>query len=225
VRIDWQAYDDGSLGPAERAMADQALASDPHARAELEGLRRLKSAIQEMKSEAVPIRRLEAAFERPRVSLRWALVVGALLIGALTWAWVVFIRPTEIRFDLVGARPSVSVEGVESARIWLAAEAGLDVPEGSLPVLPVKRVFRGTEWGSVEYEVGQHTVLLYVRKQKGTLKGLRTDMKFGHDVAVVRSDGQPGLLWEDSGFEFLAVGRDVEGLWETVRMVRKRSRG
>ncbi|MBS1714146.1 MAG: hypothetical protein JST30_07390 [Armatimonadetes bacterium] len=225
MRIDWQAYDDGSLGPAERAVADQALATDPSAQAELEGLRRLKSAVSAMSTEPVPIRRLESVFYRPKSTWRWATLAAVLVVATFAWAWIVFKRPTEIRFDLVGARPAVSVEGLESARLWLAAEAALDVPEGSLPVLPVKRVYRGTGWGCIEYEVGQHSVSLYVRKSHGTVKGLSTDFKYGHDVAVVRSQDRPALLWEDAGIEFLAVGQDVEDLWETVRMVRKRSRG
>lgn len=89
MRIDWQMYEDGELGPE----AEEALRNDPSARAELEGLRAFKRAVREAAlTEPVPVRSMEEKLgslvgRRPttRWQVRAAAAIAALLLMGLVY--------------------------------------------------------------------------------------------------------------------------------------------
>lgn len=90
-KINWQAYLDGSLSPEEMKAADQALATQPEARAELEDIQALTAAIKSAAmAEAIPHAKLNAMiktvvrqnqtpwFARPAVLLPFAALAVAM---------------------------------------------------------------------------------------------------------------------------------------------------
>ena len=64
-KIDWQAYLDGSLSPAEMQAAKEILASDPHANGEFEGLKALREEIKrQAHGEHVPLESLNSSLKQ-----------------------------------------------------------------------------------------------------------------------------------------------------------------
>ena len=91
MRIDWQAYMDGSLDQNSRDVAERELAENPSARQELQNLKLFVSTVRNAAlAEPVSIERLEALMPRSRpepsarrVSLsNWALGFAAAAVLA-----------------------------------------------------------------------------------------------------------------------------------------------
>lgn len=88
--IDWQAYLDQSMSPEDRAVADQLLATDPRARAELEGLRAFIKVLREAgRRELVPATRVGDILESPQPNRKLPFLVGKLAFAGLAAALLV----------------------------------------------------------------------------------------------------------------------------------------
>lgn len=143
MRIDWQAYMDGSLSADEKAFADRMLAEQPEAKHELASLQAFRRQVRDAgRKEAVPHARLNAmlAATRPK-PIRWQRVTFATAAAAtlLLAGWFAFTRipitaetsdPVQIqqialeaggawvpRLNLTGM---ATLRGVEAAPGWTA---------------------------------------------------------------------------------------------------------
>lgn len=87
---DWQAYLDQSMSSADRAAAEHLLATDPSARAELEGLRAfIKEVRKAGQRELVPATRVADIVGGPNRSKKLPFLVGKLAFAGLAAALLV----------------------------------------------------------------------------------------------------------------------------------------
>lgn len=212
-RIDWQAYEDGSLDAATRAQADALLATDPGAQKELEGLRRLKAALRSTAGhEDVPVASLQASLSRtvksrPKPKRRW-LVPALLGAAALAAAFFVFRSlPPRIQFDdspmVSSTRTSDPSEALRIARAGRGANYGSLDPR---PVANLTGVAYGKTWTKFELEYEGKPVSLYLHEHPGKLVNLPALNWSQRLVWIVRDPANPGLAWYAQGCEFLLSG-------------------
>lgn len=140
MRIDWQAYLDGSLESAQKEIAEQLLRDDPVARHELNGLKSFTSAIQSVGlSETVPIERLEATLSKVVVPVssrpNWHIAVAAsvALLAVIFAVYRIIPRSSEevIEQNLPPEFRRAFAK-IEDAQVWANASSGINAKMPSL---------------------------------------------------------------------------------------------
>ena len=136
MKIDWQAYEDGLLGPEERELAEKALRTDPSARKQLEGLRAFRAMLRNVAlREPVPHRRLRTILRsvigRSRPALRRYALVGAATVAAVVFAFLSF---RAIYQPPVGEMRE-SFDTFAQAQTWASRQTGFVIPKIELASL------------------------------------------------------------------------------------------
>lgn len=175
--FDWQAYDDGSMDAATRAMADKALAESESARSQLQHFRTFREELRNAAlSEPVPVQRLsvcltvairQAQPARRRRMFYWSggLATAACLIVAM----VVFANTP--RINEVGSPPVATAKTMHEPRAirnWLADETGLPVPEIKLAGLDARMegASHGRDWVAWEVTLCGQDYTIYGRQDQ-----------------------------------------------------------
>lgn len=192
TQYDWQRFVDGSLGADELALHQAALESDPGARAELDGLRALRTATRESVRAAVaeaPARRAWPAL------LPWAVAAVAVLVAALA----LFPRQDPMRFDTSPMVAGKSDLEYGKTLEWLRAKSGIAVPNLDFGA---DGCFRGgmygEGWACLYFSQGGIPYQLFVREDAPQLeKGRSTRLACGVDAYV----GQ-GVGWRSGGLSY-----------------------
>ena len=167
MKIDWQRFDDGLLGPEERDRAIAALTSDPAAKRELEGLRSFKAAVRESAlSEPVPIANLEARLRQivlapsavpKRPPIRLPLIAAAAAIAILLVAAIVVWMPEGNSVS----EDTVRVSSESEARQIAANRSGMSVPPIDIGSIgKIQGVHAGKLWACYDYNVDGQVIHL-----------------------------------------------------------------
>jgi hypothetical protein len=203
VRIDWQAYLDGSLTESERAAAEHELQTNPYALRELQGLERFISSVKSHAlAENVPIRRLEAMMPKAesRPALRRLQLVGwtAGLAAAATIAAAILLNSGQSEvWELITDDPAVASK-------WASAKLDAEVPRMDLgPDAKLMYVHEGAEKCCFDYRVGGEVyhVNLGRRPNELNLRGRAIKLATGETAFV---DG--GIRWTQAGYSLYVVG-------------------
>ncbi len=166
MRIDWQMYEDGQLGPEEMREADDALRFDSGARKELEGLRSFRKSVREAAlRERVPQRSLERRLDMvvgqtARPSGRVRLAYGAAAVCALTFAFLALNRFV-LTDDTVEVREQF--DDVGAAADWASDRSHIEIPDiQKLAVGQFGSVHAASGWACFDYAVDGETVHVLV---------------------------------------------------------------
>ena len=155
------------LPPARRAEVEALLEADPDARAELESLRAIVHAVQELPSERVPRRlafvpRPLPTRPRPRfswadirpASARWAATAAALALAALlAWASAPTLsrHPGGWSLSFGGGQPAAAEPTEERLRQILLEELATRDDHWREALLDVAQAAAGAEWTQSEF--------------------------------------------------------------------------
>jgi len=205
MKIDWQAYLDGSLNAPERAAAEQELLKNPDAARELQGLEDFISLIrQQAMADEVPIDRLQylipKAAARPE-RRKWPVLgwAGGLAVAATVTA-ILLNSGTSDSFDLITNDPAV-------ASRWASSKLEVAVPRMDLgPDAELFYVHEGAEKCCFDYRVGGkvYHVNLGRRPNELNLQGRAVKLATGQTAFVDR-----GIRWSQSGYSLYVVGPDM----------------
>ncbi len=171
--IDWQAYLDGSLSQEERAAAEVQLATDPAARAELDGLRAFIALVRKAgRSQHVPIDRLRArlsAVARPS-RVHWiqrsavAVVAAAVLVFAFFYA-----RVDPDRLNQTATQASFATANPLAAAEWLRKHGQKMAPVIDLGTTAVVQTTSfGQDWGCYEFLVDGVPYRIYMTTKEAS---------------------------------------------------------
>lgn len=210
MRIDWQAYLDGSMNPDEMEAAESELRSNPAARRELEGLRSFVQTLGACgQAEHVPIERLSAKIPtrtQNRVSTRLSPIWGVGFLGTAVAALVAFwvVRSQSIPFESL----DFTTNQPELAARWAAAK--LDRP---LPAFDMGKdallfyVHQGPGKCCFDYEVGGKTYHVNVKPAASPKRaeGQRVRLSTGVLATIQR-----GVRWNQAGLDLYIVGPDED---------------
>ncbi len=207
MKIDWQAYLDGSLTESEQRAADQLLLSDPQARRELEGLENFVSTIRNVGlSEEVPLTRLAAYLPQtgsrkswlPRLS--WAMGLAATAIAAILIVPQMLANPD--------SGNEIYTSDPIAATSWAEKKLRMDIPIMDLGQdAELFYVHEGKEKCCFDYRVKGDTYHVNVRRDNRgiALEGQPMKLKTGIPAGMGR-----GVRWRESQYEFFIVGPKPE---------------
>jgi hypothetical protein len=209
MRIDWQAFEDGTLNPAEQEQAELQLKSDPQARQQLEGLREFRRAIKEAaRSETAP--NLERLMPTPqgarRPVFKWAYapaIAAVILLLLFGWRAVVY---DPLRLDLTPTAQVIAIDAPTEAASWVSSHAGFSAPPITLePEAELVGARFGEGWACYDYSVDGQPVYLYMspveRAPPRTLDVQMNDRRF----AVGK-----GIGWNGERLAYYIRGGDPE---------------
>lgn len=204
MRIDWQAYMDGSLRDSERVAAEQMLLSDPKARRELEGLENFVSTIRNVGiSEDVPMERLSALLpsSKEQAKRSWIprLAFGATMAAAAAMA-AILIGPR------LGAneRNELETNNPVTATAWASKHLQMDIPVMDLGSgAELFLVHEGKDKCCFDYKVHGDTYHVNVRPDNRGMKleGEPVTLQTGVPAGMAR-----GVRWREKNYEFFIVG-------------------
>jgi hypothetical protein len=162
MRIDWQAYEDGLIESEQKLAADRALADDPAASRELEGLRALRCAVREAAlAEPVPRERLSRVLRD---------VVGRRRVGRGRFVWlaaavlacsIVLAVGGNLLWDRLNGESEAStrVDTAREAQEWAREQSDLSLPAIDLgPLGTIESAHAHTGWACYDYNVGGETI-------------------------------------------------------------------
>ncbi len=212
-RIDWDAYFDGTMSPAQRAEID---ASPELCRAR-DGFKAFRNALQESAhQEVVPIGLLEGRLSKvvgqpAKVAPKWVIRTAPVLacMAALAW-WVnqphatpSFVEPTDAY--ALARTPSEEVlqtSDVEDAALWIASRKPYAIPVVSMKdaaTLTLAKVGRG--WASYDFKSADFKVVLEFSPM---------DHFEGAKLVTISNRpffrGKKGLGWREQGMSFYVNG-------------------
>lgn len=205
MRIDWQAYMDGSLTDSERVAAEQLLLSDPKARRELEGLENFVSTIRNVGiSEEVPMERLSALLPSSKGQSRKAwiprLAWGATFAAAAAVA-TILIAP---RLGQEESRGELYTNNPIAATSWASQKLKMDIPVMDLGKdAELFFVHEGKGKCCFDYKIHGDVYHVNVRPDdRGIeLEGKPVTLQTGVPAGMGR-----GVRWREKKFEFFIVG-------------------
>lgn len=166
MKVDWQAYLDGSLSVEDRAAADQMLASDPDSRAELDGLRSFVDQIRvQGRAEVVPTITAAELLNRPKINRTSPLARLAVAAACLALA---FFLINNVLLD--PDRPNrkwwasgwLATNDATNARTWLRTKVDQFMPDVDSPDgAKLKGACFGDDWACLVYEKSGDQYRLY----------------------------------------------------------------
>ncbi|HJP83922.1 MAG TPA: hypothetical protein VJ835_10500 [Fimbriimonadaceae bacterium] len=206
MKIDWQAFRDGSLPEQEMALAREELRTNPEATRSLESLDQFIEAVrQEALREEVPLSRLESLIpstkpETRRLSWYW-LPAGAAVAAALALFLVNF--PSET------SKGALETNDPVVATNWVKEQQSFDLPTMDLGSdVPIVRVHEGGDICCFDYQVKGKTYHLNVGKNPSIqMIGDRKMLPNGREVYVGR-----GVRWLQAGYDLRIEGPDKQVL-------------
>lgn len=161
--MDWQAYLDGSLSPAEMRQAEELLKADARAQAQVEGLRAFRHAIKQAgQSVDVPLDRLHRLVPRtpPKISfltrLAWIPPTLAVIFGG----WFLFRVTTgmlhhssdPMSLDQSPPVAALQTSSMSQATAWIAQKTSLvPPPMAMIPGGRLMTVHCGKNWATLEF--------------------------------------------------------------------------
>lgn len=206
MKIDWQAYLDGSLNESERAAADQLLLSDSSARRELDGLQNFVSTIRNVgQAEEIPLARLTALLPeaKKKSSPAWFRQVGW-LAGAAAAAVIAVLLIS----------PPIPAKGSRNSELYTSSPAtattwAIDKLKMDLPIMDLGSdaelfyVHEGKGKCCFDYKVHGDTYHVNVRPDNRgiALEGRQIKLRTGVPAGVDR-----GVRWREKKMEFFIVG-------------------
>ncbi|MBX3117638.1 MAG: hypothetical protein KF784_01120 [Fimbriimonadaceae bacterium] len=222
-RIDWQAFDDGSLTPEEIVQIKQALRNDPAIKAEWEGFQALKSEIKRTReNEPVPTDRLNAMLDtvlagRQRkgvTSRRWVVAGAAASVLAAAYIGYGLLgvgADTHGGIELPPEADTLAMNDTASAKSWIDRHASFRMPELTLPreAKVVKAAYGKTEcWACMDFEYNGKTFCLLVTVRQGVLDDKKTKTFHG----IVYYEGK-GVGWKAQNKTFYLSGGTAAERW------------
>lgn len=219
MNIDWQKYLANELNPDELALANELLRADEVARAELDGLKRFQSQVQNTRDfEPVPIRAIQAKFakssDKPR---RWPFVAVATACLALTLA-VVWIanNPSSDRVEPFVEKKSIVSDPVQAMKFL---KSNSMVPIAVLDPGPNGRILGvAAAKNYVKYRLNYKgkTVELMVVGQRKILFRSGIVNRNGNRYFVNSTHNATTIIWRIPGMEFIMKGPAGNELWDVV---------
>ncbi|MBS1722191.1 MAG: hypothetical protein JSS66_04190 [Armatimonadetes bacterium] len=215
--IDWQAYEDGSLSPELRAEADKLLATEPSAKAELEGLRSLKAAlVKTAELETIPLDKLSRMVRKvSHPKPKWAWPVAGIAFAVLAFAgYKVWTNVMTVTFDDSPVAGQLCTGDPSAAAKFANERNGLKVqPVEPAPGYELSDVKAGNDWTMFQFTRGQTKCFLYVRKGETTFQGPPARHVAGNPVYLVHTRFGDGLGWVGGDYSYLLTGVPQEELW------------
>ena len=225
MNVDWQAYEDGLMSKEDLAKVEALLASDPEARAELEGLRRFKSSLASLKdAEPVPIGSLRAKCIKKRDPRKFVLLIGgiAAAAAAMAWTWSSFLNPPVPDYGPVICTTKVT-DPVE-ARSYLRLHTKLDL--GALDPAPVAKITSVTASPAVaKYDLDYKGKDVRLTIQYKPLKphGAGTVVRSGIRFLTCATFGPPEISWGNDQLDFVLTGQEMEVMWPLADDLAKKT--
>lgn len=176
MSIDWQAYEDGSLNGEDLNHAQVIHDTDRFARAEVEGLRRLKSALREAgMAEAIPSETLKRMLAQtanssrsPRSSRR--LVFVPILVGTMAAALLAVWVSGRLNSPAPQSATLAHFKGADpaSAHTWLVSNAHRPAPVITASACHGKLVDTkyGSDWIAWDVEVDGQKYSIVGKKEE-----------------------------------------------------------
>ncbi len=212
MRIDWQMYEDGQLGPEAMREAEDALRSGSDARKELEGLRAFRKTVREAAMrEPVPHKSLESRLSsvvgqtaRPQWRMRFAIAAAAVCALALAFvAYDQFVRPDgtiEVRQKFDDPR---------EASDWASDRSHLEIPDlQSLSVGPLDSVHAASGWACFDYTIGGEVVHVLVSQGMAKKTGCHS-VSTSSGVVYVQV-GSSNVRLNRRALLFVVMGTDLD---------------
>lgn len=200
MRIDWQAFLDGSMDASERAHVEKLLKTDPAAKRELDGLVALRDTVRTAGvSVPVPLERLSAGLKRiaPQPVRRpWRFIAAACLVvgsGLVVRTMVArSIQPTESQQG--EAVYAVVYNGLDASESMNEMKRFILVNSGisnHVPLLKsvgtLKIVHCGRGWACYDYKGLGSTVHMYVSRPTESLRNCETRSVEGGEISILES--------------------------------------
>ena len=209
MRVDWQAYLDGSLDAAARAHAERELRENPAARNELEGLKSFVSCVREAcLCEEVPLDRLNALMPAPeprrsaaRTAVpRWTYGLAAAAVLAFAYFKFGMQGPATLPDSLTTTDPVVAAQ-------WASAKLSMNVPAIRLGEdAPLFFAHGYGERCCFDYKVnGQAYHVNVERRGTQEVDGREVRLETGERAFVQR-----GVKWSQGDYFLYVVGPDPE---------------
>lgn len=218
MKIDWQAYMDGSMGGEERLRAEDALQNDPKAQCELDGLKYFVQTVKvQALQEDIPYDRLAALIPQPVVKPKvqwWSRFEFAGLAASLVLA-VVFIAPSlmnRVVSEIETKNPVVASQ-------WASDRLAMNVPVLDLGEdAPMFRVHEGKGRCCFDYHFEGKTYHLNVRP-KGTMDDRPGDpitLATGYAASLGTS-----VRWTQGAYDLSLSGPDEKAEKELANRASK----
>jgi hypothetical protein len=168
-RIDWQAFEDGSMPAAERDRVEALLREDSQVRSEFDAYSRFKAGVREAGlAEPVPLDRLEKTLAgysaRPSRRPYWiggTLAAAAVLVWFMTSFLVRPVVPDPMRLDQTPALASLATNDPVAGNSWMEETTGFALPVVDLTeVGQMEEARHGDFWASYDYKIGGETYVV-----------------------------------------------------------------
>lgn len=221
-KMDWQAFDDGSISDEARQEAVERLKDDAAAHRELEGLKLFQKTIrQRCLEEQVPHDKLNGMLARvcgKPVRTRPAYVLPAVAVAACALgAFFIFRpKPEPIKFDTSPQLVAVSTHSPAAAADWVKKQSGIKVPVITLAGVSsrIEGARCGSCWMSYDYLVEGEKYTIYVKQSWHAFdKVNRSEFREGREFYVA----DDGIGWYcHGGMSYFVVGGDVDGRWKVA---------
>ncbi len=222
-KMDWQAFDDGTISEDARREAVERLKDDAVAHRELEGLKLFQKTIRKRcLEEQVPHAKLNGMLAgvcgraKPERRLPGFLLpataVAALAIGAFAF-WP---KAEPIKFDTSPQLTAVTTHNPVDAANWVKKQSGLNVPVISLAGVPGR--FEGARcgscWVSYDYLIDGTKYTIYAKQSWHAFEKVkRSEFRNGREFYI----GDDGIGWYcHGGMSYFVVGGDPDGRWKVA---------
>lgn len=169
-RIDWQAYEGGSMAPSERERVEALLEENADARTELNGFLHFRAGVKEAGlAEAVPIDRLEKALagSSARPSSRGSYWFGGGLAAAAVLVWFMVsiisrpVAPDPMRLDQTPILATLATNDPVAGNSWMEQETGFALPVVDLTGMGhLEEARHGDFWASYDYKIDGGTYVV-----------------------------------------------------------------
>lgn len=208
MKIDWQAYLDGSLDTESKAQAERELRENPAANKELEGLQAFVGCIRSAcLAESVPLERLNQlvpetlapARARPRFFPRLAIGFAAAAVLAIAFFRFVGQGTSALPKDLITDDPVAAAQ-------WASTRLAMNVPPIDLG--SDAPIFYAHGYGDrccFDYKLDGKTYHVNIERRSGAVKvGREVKLSSGDTAFVDR-----GVRWVQGRYEMFIVGPET----------------
>lgn len=209
MKIDLQAYLDGSMDPQERLRAEDLLQHDPQAKRELDGLELFVQTVRvQALQEEIPFDRLAALIPQPNVKSEpqrhWWPRLELVGLAACIALACLFVAPS----FFTQATVELETKDPVYASQWASDRMAMNVPVLDLgPDAPMFRVHEGKGRCCFDYQIDGKTYHLNVRP-KGSMEDRPGD-------PIVLASGQPAtqgssVRWTQGAYDLSLNGPDAK---------------